>query len=156
MTHLVPPVGSEAPDFLLRSQHGEQIVLSDFRDQRNVLLVFFPFAFTGVCTGELGALGDRIGRFEEADTEVLAISCDTMYTLRAYAESERLYFTLLSDFWPHGGVASSYGVFDADRGCAVRGTFAIDRSGIIRWSVVNAIPDARRVVDYEAALAHLG
>jgi len=151
----IPQVGTEAPDFLLRNQHGEEVRLSSFRGERNVVLVFYPFAFTRICTGELDAIRTRLGMFEEADAEVLAISCDPMYALRVYADSERLYFSLLSDFWPHGAVASSYGVFDADRGCAVRGTFAIDREGVVRWSVINAIPDGRSPDDYATALAHL-
>jgi peroxiredoxin len=155
VTSVVPPLNSEAPDFTARSQHGEEVRLSEFRDRRNVVLVFYPYAFSGVCTSELGEIRDRPELFEDAGAEVLAISCDPMYTLRAYADASRLEFSLLSDFWPHGAIASSYGVFDADRGCAVRGTFVIDRSGVLRWSVVNTIADARRLDDYAKALAGL-
>jgi len=152
----IPQVGSEAPDFTLRNQHGEEVLLSSYRDRRNVVLVFYPYAFSRTCTGELGGIRDRFSMFTDADADVLAISCDPMYALRVYADTEALTFSLLSDFWPHGGVASSYGVFDADRGCAVRGTFVIDRAGVVRWSVVNAIPDARDLDDYATALAGLG
>jgi peroxiredoxin len=155
VTSAVPPLNSEAPDFTARSQHGEEVRLSEFRDRRNVVLVFYPYAFSGVCTSELGEIRDRPELFEDAGADVLAISCDPMFTLRAYADASRLEFSLLSDFWPHGAIASSYGVFDADRGCAVRGTFVIDRSGVLRWSVVNAIADARQVDDYAKALAGL-
>jgi peroxiredoxin len=155
VTSVVPPLNSEAPDFTARSQHGEEVRLSEFRGRRNVVLVFYPYAFSGVCTSELGEIRDRPELFEDAGAEVLAISCDPMYTLRAYADASRLEFSLLSDFWPHGAIASSYGVFDADRGCAVRGTFVIDRSGVLRWSVVNTIADARRLDDYAKALAGL-
>ena len=75
-----------------------------------------------------------------AAAEFLAISCDPMFTLRAYADAQNLDFGLLTDFWPHGAIASAYGVFDADRGCALRATFVIDRTGVIRWSVLNPIP----------------
>ncbi|TDO44535.1 peroxiredoxin [Kribbella sp. VKM Ac-2527] len=154
MSAAVPPVGSAAPDFSARNQHGEQLRLSDYRGRRDVVLVFYPYAFSRVCTSELGQLRDRPDLLAAA--EFLAVSCDPMFTLRAYAEAERLEFGLLSDFWPHGAIASQYGVFDADRGAAVRGTFVIDRSGLIRWSVVNPIPEARDPDDYARALTELG
>jgi peroxiredoxin len=150
----VPPVGSEAPDFIARNQHGEQIRLSEYRDRRAVVLVFYPYAFSRVCTNELAALRDRPDL--AAAAEILAVSCDPMFTLRAYAEAQRLEFALLSDFWPHGSIASQYRVFDAERGCAVRGTFVVDQAGIIRWSVVKGISEARDPDDYAAALAGLG
>lgn len=146
-------VGSPAPDFTARNQHGEQVRLSDYAGRRDVVLVFYPYAFSQVCTSELAALRDRPELLAAA--EFLAISCDPMYTLRAYADAQKLEFGLLSDFWPHGAIASAYGVFDADRGCAVRGTFVVDRTGVIRWSVVNPIPEARDLDDYAAALASL-
>jgi len=152
---VVPPLGSEAPDFTAKNQYGAGVRLSDFRGRRNVVLVFYPAAFSGVCTTELGEIRDRPQLFSAADAEVLAISCDPLFSLRAYADAERLEFSLLTDFWPHGAVASSYGVFDADRGCAVRGTFVIDRAGVVRWSVVNAFPAARSLDDYAKALAAL-
>jgi peroxiredoxin len=151
VTAAVPQVGSEAPDFTTRNQHGEQVTLSGLRG-RNVVVVFYPFAFSGVCSGELAEIRDELAVFEDADAEVLAVSCDPMYALRAWADAEKFGFSLLTDFWPHGAIASSYGVFDADRGCAVRGTFVVDREGVLRWSVVNAIPDARSIDDYRRAL----
>ncbi|ADB31647.1 alkyl hydroperoxide reductase/ Thiol specific antioxidant/ Mal allergen [Kribbella flavida DSM 17836] len=150
----VPVVGSLAPDFTARTQHGEPVRLSDLRGRRPVVVVFYPYAFSRVCTSELGALRDRPDLLAAA--EFLAVSCDPMFTLRAYAEAERLEFALLSDFWPHGAIASSYGVFDADRGCALRGTFVIDPDGVVRWSVVNPNADARDPDDYARALAELG
>ncbi|HEY4572300.1 MAG TPA: redoxin domain-containing protein, partial [Kribbella sp.] len=113
-----------------------------------------PYAFSRVCTSELAELRDRPDLLAAA--EFLAISCDPMFTLRAYAEAQRLEFGLLTDFWPHGAIASAYGVFDAERGCAVRGTFVVDRAGLIRWSVVNPMPEARNPDDYAEALASLG
>ncbi|MEV0804596.1 peroxiredoxin [Kribbella sp. NPDC050281] len=151
---MTPAVGSRAPDFTARNQHGEQIRLSDYAGRSDVVLVFYPYAFSGVCTSELAALRDRPDLLSAA--EFLAISCDPMFTLRAYADAQRLEFGLLTDFWPHGAIASSYGVFDPERGCALRGTFVVDRAGIVRWSVVNPIPEARNVDDYSRALATLG
>lgn len=153
MTAAVPGVGSQAPDFVARNQHGESLRLSDFRGRRDVVLVFYPYAFSGVCTSELTALRDRPDL--AAAAELLAVSCDPMFTLRAYADSSGLEFSLLSDFWPHGAIASQYGVFDAGRGCAGRGTFVIDQAGVIRWSVVSGFSQARDPDDYAKALASL-
>ena len=147
-------VGQEAPDFELRDQFGRPVRLSSFRGAKNVVLVFFPKAFTPTCTGELCAIRDERPAFDE-DAVVLGVSCDTDATLRVYAEQERLEFPLLSDFWPHGKVASDYGVFLEERGFDLRGTFVIDKDGIVRWSVVNGPAEPRRTSDYRAALAAL-
>jgi peroxiredoxin len=159
--------GESAPDFRLKDQHGRTVALSDFHGTRNVLLMFFPFAFTSVCTGELQAvqaalpsLQDKDGKGDTGDkgdkgTAVLAVSCDSMHALRAFSDAERLDFPLLTDFWPHGTVSRAYGVFADDKGCALRGTFVIDKRGIVRWTVVNGLPDARDLQDYTKALAAL-
>jgi peroxiredoxin len=143
----VPAVGTAAPAFELRDQHGVPITLADLRGGP-VVLVFFPYAFTGVCTDELRELRGGLGR----DESVLAVSCDSMFSLRAYGDAHKIGYPLLSDFWPHGEVARRYGVFDEERGCALRGTFVIDASGLVRWSVVNPIPDARDVTEYRRVL----
>jgi mycoredoxin-dependent peroxiredoxin len=148
-------VGDTAPDFTLRSQHGERVTLSAFRGERAVLVVFYPFAFSGVCTGELCEIRDDLSAFENDDVQVLAVSCDPMYTLRAWAQDQKYTFPLLSDFWPHGAAASAYGVFDADLGRADRGTFLVDRDGVLRWSVVNAAGQARDLGAYREAIAAL-
>lgn len=148
-------VGQMAPDFTLKNQHGEEVTLSDFRGKKNVVLVFYPMAFTGICTGELCEVRDNISAFANDDAQVFGISCDTTATLRVFAEQENLEFPLLSDFWPHGKVASDYGVFLDERGIALRGTFVIDKDGIVRWSVVNMPGDARDLADYKVALAAL-
>ena len=145
-----------APDFELPDQHGAPVRLSVFRGRRSVVLVFYPYAFTGVCTGELHALRDARGSLLTDDVKLLAVSCDSMFSLRVFDEREGLGFPLLSDFWPHGAVARAYGVFDEERGCALRGTFVIDRSGDVRWSVVNEIPDARSLDELLRALAEVG
>lgn len=148
-------VGQAAPSFALKDQHGQLVSLSDFHGQKNVVLLFYPFAFTGVCTGELCVIRDELPRFENEDTQLLAVSCDSSFAHRVFAEAEGLTFPLLSDFWPHGAVASAYGVFDQERGCALRGTFIIDKSGVVRWKVVNALPDARDASEYEKVLGSL-
>ena len=148
-------IGSSAPDFKLKNQHGEEISLTMFKGKKNVVVLFYPFAFSGICTGELCGLRDDLASFQNDNVELLAISCDPMYSLKAYAEKEGYKFSLLADFWPHGEVAKKYGVFNEERGCAIRGTFIIDKSGILRWSVINSIGDARNLVDYKEALAKL-
>ena len=148
-------VGQEAPDFELRNQHGERIRLSSFRGAKNVVLVFYPLAFSGVCSSELSALRDNFPEVTREDTELLTVSVDSVYVLRKWSDTEGFQFGLLSDFWPHGGVASLYGVFNADRGIAVRGTFIIDKAGVVRWKVVNPIPEARDIAEYQKALAAL-
>lgn len=136
-------IGDEAPDFTLRDQFGQEVRLSDFRGRKAVVLMFFPFAFTGVCTGELSGVRDRLDEFLSFDTEVLAISCDSVYALRTFAESEGLNFPLLSDWWPHGAVSQAYEVFDTGRGAPRRSSYVVDRDGRLRWSVHNANPEGR-------------
>jgi mycoredoxin-dependent peroxiredoxin len=149
-------VGQQAPDFELKDQHGQPVTLSGFRGQKNVVLVFYPLAFSGVCSGELCAMRDDFPEAERDDVELLTVSVDSTYAHRAWADQEHFGFGLLSDFWPHGGVAKRYGVFDEDRGLSVRGTFVIDKDGVVRWKVVNPIPQARDIADYQKALAALG
>ncbi|MDH6227146.1 MULTISPECIES: peroxiredoxin [Streptomyces] len=148
-------VGTKAPDFELKDNHGRTVRLSDHLGEKNVVLLFYPFAFTGVCTGELCDIRDNLPSFVNEDTQVLAVSADSMHSLRVYAEQEGFEYPLLSDFWPHGNVARAYGVFDEEKGCAVRGTFIIDKEGVVRWTVVNALPDARDLNDYVKALGSM-
>jgi len=150
-----PTTGDVAPDLALRDQHGQSVRLSDLRGRKNVLLVFYPYAFSGICTGELGALRDRQPEVENDDVALLAVSCDPIFALRAYADAQSLTFPLLSDFWPHGEVTAAYGVLDEVRGCPRRATFVIDRGGVIRWSVDHDIGEPRDVDAYVSALADL-
>ncbi|GGZ11442.1 peroxiredoxin [Streptomyces poonensis] len=145
-------VGEKAPEFELKDNHGATVKLSDYRGAKNVVLLFYPFAFTGVCTGELCELRDNLPTFVNEDTQLLAVSNDSIHTLRVFAEQEGLEYPLLSDFWPHGEISRAYGVFDEDKGCAVRGTFIIDKEGVVRWSVVNDLPNARDIDEYVKAL----
>jgi peroxiredoxin len=152
-------VGDSAPDFELKDQHGAPVRLSDFRGKKDVVLIFYPLAFSGVCTGELCTVRDELPTLSSSggggDVQVLAVSVDSFFAQRAWSEKEDYQFPLLSDFWPHGAVAQAYGVFDDERGLATRGTFIIDKQGTVRWKVSNAIPDARDINDYRAALAEL-
>jgi len=146
-----PQLGAVAPDFTARNQHGEDVVLSSLRGAP-VVLVFYPFAFTGICTGELTGLRDRRADLDAAGARVLAVSTDTMFALRVFDETEHLGFDLLSDHWPHGGIARTYGVFDEEVGCALRGSFVLDADGVITWKTVNRIGEARDIGEHLAAL----
>ena len=148
-------VGQQAPDFELKDQHGAPVRLSSFRGKKNVVLVFYPLAFSGVCTGELTAMRDEFPETTRGDVELLTVSVDSGFALRAWSDAEHFAFSLLSDFWPHGDVARSYGVFDDNLGIATRGTFIIDTDGVVRWKVVNPVPQARDIADYQKALAAL-
>ncbi|MGH8895023.1 MAG: peroxiredoxin [Actinomycetes bacterium] len=148
-------VGDPAPDFALTDQHGRTVRLSDVSGRKAALIVFYPWAFTGVCGGELHAMQADLDELMTDEVELLTVSCDSMYALRAFADREGFTFPMLSDFWPHGAVASAYGVLDPDIGIALRGTFLVDREGVVRWSVVHSIPDARDVADYAKAIAAL-
>jgi peroxiredoxin len=148
-------IGTPSPDFTLMDQHGTAVTLSSFKGSKNVVILFYPFAFSGICTGELCSLRDDLASFQNDDVQLLAISCDPMYAQRAFAEQEGYKFPVLADFWPHGQVAKAYGVFDEARGCAVRGTFIVDKNGNLAWQIVNGLGDARNLVEYKNALASL-
>ncbi len=147
-------VGAPAPGFTLSDTHGTPVTLAELRGTP-VVLVFVPFAFSGTCTGELCELRDNIEQFDAAGVRLLVVSCDPMFSLRAWAEHEGFAFDLLSDFWPHGEVARAYGVFDETSGHALRGSFLVDAEGVLRWSVVNARGQARPLAAYREALAAL-
>ncbi len=148
-------VGQEAEDFALKDEHGQPVRLSHFRGEKNVVVVFYPYAFSRTCTAELCELRDNLSVFESDNVQVLAVSCDAVFTLRAWSEIEKYSFPLLSDFWPHGEVAQQYGVFNETTGSALRGTFLVDTEGVLRWSLVNGIGQARPLATYREALATL-
>jgi peroxiredoxin len=147
-------VGAPAPEFGLRDQHNVVISLSDFRG-RAVLLVFYPLAFTGVCAGELNLIQADLDALQNDAVQVLAVSVDSPYTLRVFSDTEGLKFPLLSDFWPHGGTAQAYGVFDAEAGVATRASFLIDGEGIVRWKVLSDLSHPRDHAAYHQAIATL-
>jgi mycoredoxin-dependent peroxiredoxin len=150
-------VGDQAPDFELPSSTGGKVKLSASRGGQNVVLVFYPFTFTGVCHGELCELRDDLRSFETAGVQVLAVSCDSVHSQRKWAEEEGFGFPVLSDFWPHGAVSKAYGVFDEALGCATRRTFVIDKQGRVVATFASAdLRTPREKAEYESALALLG
>jgi peroxiredoxin len=128
-------IGNTAPDFELVNQHGEKISLSAYKGKKNVVLVFYPFSFSGTCTGELCALRDDLSAFQNDNVELISISCDPMYA--------------------HGTVSKAYETFEESRGCAKRGTFIIGKDGNLKWQIVNGLGEARSISDYKAALSAL-
>ena len=148
-------IGDQAPDFSLVNQFGETVTLSQFRGSKPVVVVFYPLSFSGICTGELCEIRDNFAKFDSSDVELLAISVDSKFVQKVFAEHEGYKFSVLADFWPHGKVAQDYGVFLEEHGIANRGTFVIDKAGILRWSVVNGPGDARNTDEYKQALAAL-
>ena len=148
-------IGDRAPEFTLSNQYGVKVSLSDFHGKKNVVIMFYPFAFSGLCTGELCTIRDRGSDFINDKTEFLGISCDPVHSLKAYSEQEGFTHSLLSDFYPHGAVADEYGALFEDKGFATRATFVIDKEGFIRWAVINGPGEQRNADEYAAALAAL-
>ena len=149
------PVGTLAPDFTLRDQNQQPVTLSAYRGTKNVLLVFFPLAFTGICQGELDRLRDHLPEFENDDSVALAVSVGPPPTHKIWSIESGFTFPVLSDFWPHGEVSQAYGVFNDDAGYSNRGTFVIDRSGVIRFAEMKQPGESRDQRLWTDALAAL-
>ncbi|GHH61527.1 peroxiredoxin [Lentzea cavernae] len=150
---MVVEVGAQAPDFTLDDYNKQRVTLSSYRGSRAVLLVFYPFAFSGTCRGELCQLRDELAVYE--GVQVLGVSVDTPFALKAWANQEGFQFPLLSDFWPHGAVAQAYGVFNSSVGMALRGTFLVDVAGVVRFAQVNGPGEARDQEAWKKAVASL-
>jgi mycoredoxin-dependent peroxiredoxin len=148
-------VGDQAPDFTLKDQNNEQFTLSSYRGKQAVLIVFYPLAFTGICTGELCTVRDDLASFANDDVFTVSISVDSVYSHKIFAEREGYEFPLLADFWPHGGVAQAYGVFNDVAGIANRGTFLVDKDGIVRFAEMNQPGQGRDAEQWRAAIKSL-
>jgi peroxiredoxin len=144
--------GQQAPDFELKDQTGQPVKLSDYQGKKAVVLVFYPFTFTGTCEGELCSIRDSIETFQNDEVQTLAVSIDSSFAHKVWAEQQGYQFPLLADFWPHGEVAKAYGVLNEALGAAERGTFVIDKEGVIAYSVHNGLGEARDQDAYVAAL----
>jgi len=133
-------VGEEAPEFKGRDDSGELVTLSGFRGKKNVMLVFYPYAFSGTCTKEFCELRDENADLEGLkDTEIIGVSTDPVHSLRAWKAQENYVNRFVSDFWPHGAISRAYGAFDERIGAPVRNTFLIDKEGTIRYAEHNGI-----------------
>lgn len=135
-------VGSEAPDFALRNQDGEEVTLSSLRG-RNVVLIFFPLAFSGLCTKELHTTTALAEQYDAAGADVFGISVDSPYALKAWKRDEGLKANFLSDFHPKGAVAGTYDAYIPEAGIATRATYVIDKDGKVAHKVVNHPGEAR-------------
>jgi peroxiredoxin len=149
----------KAPDFTLKNSNSEDISLNEYKGNKNVVLLFFPLAFSGVCTKELCTTRDNLKIYESLDAEVLAISVDSFFTLKAFKESNNLNFSLLSDF--NKEVSEEYGVLYEDfygmKGVAKRSVFVIDQEGSIVHSEIledaGNMPDLAKVQEVLANLS---
>ena len=147
-------VGDTAPDFSLPDADRQVVSLAELRGAP-VLVVFYPFAFSGTCTGELCQLRDELSAYTDAGVRVVAISTDPTFALKAFGEKEGFGFALLSDFWPHGATAQTYGVFNDKAGMALRGTFLVDAEGKVAFAEVNSPGDARAQSGWKDAVGQL-
>ena len=150
-------VSQIAPDFTLYDSEKNKITLSDFHDKKNVLLLFYPLAFTSVCTKELCGVRDDIGRYSNANAEVLGISVDTVWTLAKFKEEQHYNFPLLSDF--NKEVSAAYGsLYDSFSemqmmGVGKRAAFIVDKKGIVQYAEV--LESAQEVPDFGLINARL-
>lgn len=148
-------VGTRAPEFTLKDQNNQKVSLSDFSGRKHVLLVFHPLAFSGLCQSELTEIKENLPLYHNDDVEVLTVSVDSTFAHKVWAEQEGFTFPLLADFWPHGGVAQAYGVFNEEKGFANRGTFIIDKDGIVQYAEMNEPGQVRDQSAWRAALKAL-
>jgi peroxiredoxin len=145
-------VGQEAPDFTVRDENGEEFTLSSLRG-RNVVLVFYPLAFSSMCTKELHDISAARDQYDAAGAEVIGISIDSPYALKAFKRDEDIKARLVSDFHPKGAVAKEYDAYIEEAGIATRATFVIDKDGKVAYKVVNHPGQARDQEEYLEALA---
>ena len=153
-------IGQQAPDFSLFSSSKEKVTLSDFNGKKNVLILFFPQAFTGVCTTELCSVRDDIANYSNANAEILAISVDSIFTLAKFKELQQLNFTMLSDF--NKEVSTSYhSIYDSFtdmnmKGVSKRSAFIVDKAGIVQYAeVLESAGDIPNFAAINEALANL-
>ena len=139
---MVVRTGDKAPEFDFEEMAGHRVRLSDYHGRRNVLLVFHPFAFTPVCTEEALDLQENLESFRNAETDIVFVSCDSSAARQAWKQEIGADYVFASDFWSHGAGAKAYGVFNEENGAPVRGTFLIDKTGTVIWSLVK--DDERR------------
>ncbi|MGD8628827.1 MAG: peroxiredoxin [bacterium] len=142
-------VGDKAPDFTLKDHNGNDVTLSSFRGKK-VVLSFHPLAWTGVCAEQMKNLEKYYDRMAELNAVALGISIDTSFSKHAWAKSLGIEKTpLLADFWPHGGVIKSYGVFNDEVGASKRTVFIVDEEGTVIWHKiypVKEVPDMEEII----------
>jgi peroxiredoxin len=148
-------IGDQAPDFMLPSLAGNKVGLSSYRGKQNVVLSFVPAAWTPVCSQQWPGYNIAKEIFDKSDTVLIGISVDNVPTLHAWTKQMgQLWFPVVSDFWPHGAVANTYGVLRAD-GTSERALFIIDKHGIIRYIDVHDINTMPKLEDLAKELGKL-
>lgn len=147
--------GQQAPDFDLQVDRETRARLEDLRGEQNVLLVFHPYSFTGICEAEACDIQDALERYRAANTQVVFVSCDAWPVRQAWRKELGHDYVFASDFWPHGAASKAYGVFNEDLGCPVRGTFLIGKDGLVRWALVHDLGERRESL-VEESLAAVG
>jgi peroxiredoxin len=148
-------VGAVAPDFVLKDQNQKEVKLSDFRGQKNVVVVFYPLDWSPVCTNEHVCFVNEMKRFEQLDAQVLGVSVDSVWSHKAFAEKMGIHYPLLADFQPRGAVGEKFGVYLADKGITGRAIVVVDRGGKIAWFKnydIPVVPDLKEVSDALTAL----
>jgi peroxiredoxin len=149
-------IGDQAPDFELRSHRGGTVRLSDYRGKKNVVVAFHPLAFTPVCATQMASYQSELPTFDRSDTVVLGVSIDAQPAKSAWANTlGAITFDLLSDFYPHGAVARTYGVFREGDGISERAIFLVDKQGRIAWMKTYAIPEQPPMTELLSAVAGL-
>jgi peroxiredoxin len=148
-------MGQEAPDFTLKDAANEDVALSSFRGRRNVVLVFYPLAFSSVCTRQLSEIGEHEARYADEDAQVVGVSVDSRYVQGRFSHELGLRDTiLLADFEPKGAVSRAYGVYLDERGYSGRASFVIDKAGVVRSASITDVPsEIPDEEDYFRALA---
>jgi peroxiredoxin len=141
----LPAVGSVAPDFSLKSTSGATVSLGDYRGKSNVLIAFFPLAFTGTCSAEVCEFSDDTTLYQGANTVVLPISVDSIPTLKAFMKYEHVTVDMLSDFKRE--VSRKYGALDEEKFQTGRAYVLVDRDGTVRWTHVEADSSQKRTTD---------
>ena len=148
----IPQVGEVAPDFVLKDQDGKDVKLSDFRGNKNVMLAFFPLAFTPVCSCQIPQYKTDLEKFAGLNTQILAVSVDSVPAHKAWTDQMGgIPYPVLADFYPHGVVAKKYGVL-REQGFSERALFIIDKQGKVRFAQVH---DLKSQPDNEVVLAEL-
>jgi peroxiredoxin len=146
-------VGDRGPDFELLDQDANEVTRASLEGRKSVI-VFIPFPFSGICEAELCAIRDNLARLNSLDANVVAISCDTRFVHKKWAEEQGFGFPVLSDFWPHGATAKTYGSFNEEKGTANRMTYVLDETGIVREIIDSgSLGVAREIEAYMEALA---
>ena len=147
--------GQQAPEFDLQVDRETRVRLEDLRGEQNVLLVFHPYSFTGICEAEACDIQNSLERYRAADTEVVFVSCDAWPVRQAWRKELGHDYVFASDFWPHGAASKAYGVLNEDLGCPVRGTFMIGKDGLVKWALVHDLGERRESL-VEESLAAVG